>query len=326
MKKNTGINGFGRVGLHLLKYWLDRNNDANFDINFINDDFLTIDQAVDNINKDEAVIFNKYKIKKIDSKIRILEPNGTVHEIVYTNKKKNEIPWVGKPDILFECSGKNTVRKDCLDFLTGETKLVIISATSWDADKTLVYGFNHDSFSRKYKVISYGSCTVNAFTPLAAFMDKKYGLENADVNVIHNIQKYRLDENYTLNRKFCTLEKSAVQLMECINENNFVVNYTVIPYTGVSTIDYRFRLNNCPSIDQFLFDIEISIKDGDLHGLYDIHEVDIGPEVHNCSTFSSVFIKEGIKVINDQVYIFSYFDNENSVNRFYDLANFICGK
>jgi glyceraldehyde 3-phosphate dehydrogenase len=255
-----------------------------------------------------------------------LEPNGTVHEIVYTNKKKNEIPWVGKPDILFECSGKNTVRKDCLDFLTGETKLVIISATSWDADKTLVYGFNHDSFSRKYKVISYGSCTVNAFTPLAAFIDKKYGLENADVNVIHNIQKYRVDENYTLNRKFCTLEKSAVELLECINENNFVVNYTVIPYTGVSTIDYRFRLNNCPSIDQFLFDIEASIKDGDLHGLYDIHEVDIGPEVHNCSTFSSVFIKEGIKVIDDQVYIFSYFDNENSVNRFYDLANYICGK
>ena len=326
MKKNTGINGFGRVVLHLLKYWLDRNNDANFDINFINDDFLTIDQAVYNIKKDEAVIFNKYKIKKIDSKIRILEPNGTVHEIVYTNKKKNEIPWLGKPDILFECSGKNTVRKDCLDFLTGETKLVIISATSWDADKTLVYGFNHDSFSRKYKVISYGSCTVNAFTPLAAFINKKYGLKNADVNVIHNIQKYRVDENYTLNRKFCTLEKSAIQLMECINENNFVVNYTVIPYMGISTIDYRFRLNNCPSIDQFLFDIEASIKDGDLHGLYDIHEVDIGPEVHNCSTFSSVFIKEGIKVIDDQVYIFSYFDNENSVNRFYDLANFICGK
>ena len=43
MKKNTGINGFGRVGLHLLKYWLDRNNDTNFDINFINDDFITID-------------------------------------------------------------------------------------------------------------------------------------------------------------------------------------------------------------------------------------------------------------------------------------------
>ena len=39
MKKNTGINGFGRVGLHLLKYWLDRNDESNFDIKYINDDF-----------------------------------------------------------------------------------------------------------------------------------------------------------------------------------------------------------------------------------------------------------------------------------------------
>ena len=39
MKKNTGINGFGRVGLHLLKYWLDRNNDTNFDINSQSNDF-----------------------------------------------------------------------------------------------------------------------------------------------------------------------------------------------------------------------------------------------------------------------------------------------
>ena len=28
-------------------------------------------------------------------------------------------------------------------------------------------------------------------------------------------------------------------------------------------------------------------------------------------------------VVKDQVYIFSYFDNENSVNRYYDLANYI---
>ena len=326
MKKNTGINGFGRFGLHLLKYWLDRNNEANFDIKFINDDYLTIDQIVEMIGKDDSVIFNKYKIKKVDNKIRILDPNGTVHEIVYSNEKKNEIPWVGKPDIFFECSGKNTIRKDCLDFLSGKTELVLISATSWDADQTLVYGYNHESFDENNKIISYGSCTVNAFTPLAALIDKKYGLVNADVNVIHNIQKYRVDENYTLNRKFCTLEKSAVELLDCINKNNFIVNYTVIPYTGVSTIDYRFRLNNCPSIDQFLFDIEASIKDGYLQGLYDMLEVDIGPEVHNCSTFSSVFIKEEVKVIDDQVYIFSYFDNENSVNRFYDLANFICGR
>ena len=87
MSINTGINGFGRFGLHLLKYWLDRNNEAEFDIKYINDDLLTIDQAIEIINTDEAVVFNKYKIKKVNSEIRILEPNGIVHEIKYTNKK-----------------------------------------------------------------------------------------------------------------------------------------------------------------------------------------------------------------------------------------------
>tara|TARA_Y100000741_G_scaffold191111_1_gene145512 strand:- start:359 stop:1339 length:981 start_codon:yes stop_codon:yes gene_type:complete len=323
MKKVTGINGFGRFGLHLLKYWLDRSSQSTFTIKYINDDFLSMDQVIDIIKSDDAVIFNKYKIKKLNNNIRILEPNGDTHEIQYSNKNKDEIPWVGKPDIFFECSGKNTVRDDCLEFLTAKTKLVMISATSWDADKTLVYGFNHELFDNSFEVISYGSCTVNAFTPLAAYINNKYGLVDSDVNVIHNIQEYRIEDNYTLNRKFCTLEKSAKQLLECISSDNFMVNYTVIPYTGVSMIDFRFRLKNCPSKNNFINDIEKSINDGDLHGLYDIHDSDIGPEVHNCTTSSSVFIREGIKVINDQVYLFSYFDNENSVNRFFDLANYI---
>jgi glyceraldehyde 3-phosphate dehydrogenase len=323
MKKIAGINGFGRFGLHLLKYWLDRSSDSKFIIKYINDNFLSIDQAINIIKADNAVIFNKYKIKKLNNTIRILEPNGHTHEIQYSNDDKSEIPWIGEPDIFFECSGKNTVREDCAEFLTSNTKLVMISATSWDADETLVYGFNHELFNKDFEIISYGSCTVNAYTPLAAYINDKYGLIDSDVNVIHNIQQYRMSDNYTLNRKFCTLEKSAEHLLDCINANNFVVNYTVIPYTGVSMIDFRFRLENCPSKELFINDIEKSISEGNLYGLYDIHDSDLGPEVHNCTTFSSIFVRDNIKIINDQVYLFSYFDNENSVNRFFDLANYI---
>ena len=57
--------------------------------------------------------------------------------------------------------------------------------------------------------------------------------------------------------------------------------------------------------------------------MYGIGKVDIGPEVYNCTRFSSVFIEDSIKVINNNVYLFAYFDNENSVNRFFDLTNFI---
>ena len=54
-----------------------------------------------------------------------------------------------------------------------------------------------------------------------------------------------------------------------------------------------------------------------------IHETDRGPKVHNCTPFSSVFIRENFKIIKDQVYISGYFDNENSVNRYNDLVNYI---
>ena len=324
MKKSTGINGFGRFGLHLIKYWHDRSSEATFTIDFINDDFLNINDAYDIIIQDTAVVFNKYKVKKIGNTLRFLEANGRVHEVEYTNLPKDKISWLGKPNYFLECSGKNTLKEDCLGFLTGSTEMVAISATSWDCDKVLVFGFNEETYQPKEdKVISYGSCTVNAYVPISEYMNKKYGILDSDVNVIHNIQEYCLADNNTLNRKFCTLEKSGPDLLPFLGENNFVVNYTVVPYTGVSMIDFRFHLDRCPTRADLIDELERSINDGILKGIYGMDEVDIGSEIHNCTTFSSVFIKENIKVINNSVYLPAYFDNENSVNRYYDLINYI---
>jgi glyceraldehyde 3-phosphate dehydrogenase len=326
MKRTTGINGFGRFGLHLLKYWLDRNEQADFKIDFINDDYLDIKQAYEIITNDQYVKFNKYKVQIFGDLLIILQPNGTRHQILYTNKEQKLIPWIGKPDIFLECTGKYTESKYSTTYLKKNTKLVLISATSWDPDATLVFGYNHEEYNSNLKVISYGSCTVNAFIPFANWVNSKYKIEDSDVNVIHNIQEYRVRENNTLNRKFCTLEKSAKLMMDSINDDNFTVIYTVIPYTGVSSIDFRFKLNEKVNREEVLRDLEDAINHGSLKGLYGLDEKDIGPEVHNCTTFSTVFIKEGIKCLNGNLYVQGYFDNENSVNRFFDLTNFISSK
>ena len=146
MTLNVGINGFGRLGLHLLKYWLDRNSETPFKILYINDDFLDISSAHNLIVEDKYVKFNKYKVQVSGDYLMILEPNGNKHEILFSNEEANSIPWIGEPDIFFECSGKNTEAKNCESFYKNKTKRVLISATSWDAEKTLVYGFNHEEF------------------------------------------------------------------------------------------------------------------------------------------------------------------------------------
>lgn len=323
MKQIAGINGFGRFGLHLIKYWLDRNQEANFVINYINDDSLSIQQIYEIIIQDEAVVFNKYKVKCSENVLTFLEPNGAIHEIQCTHSVKEDISWVGAPDIVFECSGKHTAKSDSEFYIQGKTQRVLISATSWDAETTLVYGFNHEEYNPSQRIISYGSCTVNAYVPLANYIQKHYGLQDSDVNVIHNIQTYRLQDNDTLIRKFCTLEKSALNLLDFVTEDNFIVNYTVIPYPGVSMIDFRFRLNNVPDRAQFVHDLEHAFAEGELKNLYGLGEVDIGPEVYNCTTYSTAIIKENIKLIGDNLYLPGYFDNENSVNRYYDLAQYI---
>lgn len=321
-KKTAGINGFGRFGLHLLKYWLDRQGTSNFKISYINDDFLSVQDAFNIINKDNYVIFDKYKVSLSGNNLIFIALDGTKNVIEYTNAEKSQIPWLGKPDLFLECSGKNSVAKDCELYVTGNTKLVVISATSYDA-KTLIYGFNHQDYGKDDKVISYGSCTVNAYVPIANYINKKYGITESDANFVHNIPNYKLKNFNTLNRKFCTLEKSGPNLLGFINENNFTVNYTVVPYDGVSMLDFRFKLQKSISKEDLVRDLQHAFSKGELKGLYAFEEKDSGPEVHKFTTNSAVFIKDNTRLLNNNLYLHGYFDNENSVNRYFDLVNYI---
>jgi len=45
MTLTAGLNGFGRFGLHLLRYWLDRREKADFRIVALNDPLLTLEKV-----------------------------------------------------------------------------------------------------------------------------------------------------------------------------------------------------------------------------------------------------------------------------------------
>ena len=57
--------------------------------------------------------------------------------------------------------------------------------------------------------------------------------------------------------------------------------------------------------------------------LHAIQDKDTGPEAHQNSRFSSIIIKEHSYIRGNDIYLYAYFDNENSVNRYFDLINFI---
>ncbi len=330
-KAVCGVNGFGRFGLHLLNYYLESEDKSKFEIKFINDEILDINRALDIIVHDPYVqIYKNFQVR-IEGDLLVF--NDT-HKIRYTNNKTEDISWLGSPDIFLECTGKFTDAEIAREFKTGNTKKVLISATSLNADKTLVYGFNHLEYTDADDVISYGSCTVNAYVPLTSYLDTTFKVLSSDVNVIHNIPEYQLKDGcietpglprVPLLRKGCTLSNVAPKLLDCVEDVNFNVNYTLIPYTGVSMIDFRYELESSISED-FWKMIEQSCLDGDLKGLYAIQEEDNGPQEHQNTQFSSILIKDNSYIRDNNLYLHAYFDNENSVNRYFDLTNFISSK
>ena len=69
-------------------------------------------------------------------------------------------------DIALECTGIFTARDKAAAHLEAGAKRVIVSAPCDNADKTIVYGVNHDSLTKDDLVISNASCTTNCLAPV----------------------------------------------------------------------------------------------------------------------------------------------------------------
>jgi glyceraldehyde 3-phosphate dehydrogenase len=324
MKTVCGLNGFGRFGIHLLKYWLENISKSEFEIKFINDDTLDQKSILKIIQEDKKTNFNNYDIS-LENEILLIKhkKDKNSYEIICTNSSSENIKWIGKPKIFFEASGKNTLKNDCLKFIKSNTTHVIISATSNDADQTLIYSYNHDQFKNDSKIISYGSCTVNAYIPIANYINKNYSIIDSDVNIVHNIPSYKLDKFNTIQKKICTLEKSGPKLLNFLNNDNFKVNYVLIPYTGVSSIDLRFSVKNKTTLENFIKHLKEDINAGDLKNIYGYSSEDSDANTFNLTKNSMEIIIPNITIKNHNIYIHGYFDNENSVNRFFDLSNYL---
>lgn len=326
-KFSVGLNGFGRFGQHFLKYWLERDNILPFVVTSINDDFLSVEHAGQLLQDDEVLQFSQFHLETRKNTFRVRGSSGVLYTIPYTLAPYNDIPWLGEPSVFLECSGKYTDADGCRTLLRKNTHIVLISASSPNPDATLVYGFNHHNFDpKKHAVVSYGSCTVNAYVPLAHFMHTRYGVINSDVHVIHNVPAYKLSTSNTLLRKPCTLEWSAKHLLPFLHVDNFTVKYTTVPYTGVSMMDFRFCIKRDISSQEFLDNLKTAIHQGKLKELYGIEESDTGPQKHKFTPHSAVFIASSIQVLDKNVYLQAYFDNENSVNRYVDLLAFLTEK
>jgi len=316
------LNGFGRFGIRLLNHYLKKYDNREFNLSAINDEHLSVGKMHHLLVTDPNLNFGriwKYEIYE-----------NTI--LFYNEKDSIKIPFFNLPitklqndfEYFFECSGRYTELKN---FPTNfNYKKVFISATSYSADQTLIYGFNESNLQNSSKFISYGSCTVNAYTSLANALHHNFEVVESDVSVIHNVPDYILDKNSNLfQRRECTLLRMGPKLLNFLNNENFWVNYTLAPFLGPSRIDFRFKFGKNWKLEN-VFEIISAIESKEKIRLYKVVDQDNGNFMSILSDYSAEIIRDNSRKIGNTLYLGAYFDNENSVNRYFDLINFVIRK
>jgi len=96
-----------------------------------------------------------------------------------------EIEWP-EVDVVIEATGRFTSRAAAAGHLKSGARRVVISSPSPDADLTVCYGVNHESYDpARHKVVSNASCTTNAMAAVLAVADQAFGVERAAMTTVH---------------------------------------------------------------------------------------------------------------------------------------------
>jgi len=112
---------------------------------------------------------------------------------VLAERDPTKLPWkeLGV-DLVMECTGVFNDKDKAMAHVNAGAKKVLCSAPAKNADKTIVYGVNHDTLTAADVVVSNASCTTNCLAPIAKVLNDLCGIDHGWMTTIH---AYTGDQN-----------------------------------------------------------------------------------------------------------------------------------
>jgi len=182
MATRIAINGFGRIGRNVVRAIYESGR-KDIDVVAINDlgpvetnaHLMRFDSVHGRFPKEVTVDGDTIKIEGGDS------------FKVFAERDPKNLPWGDLDiDIVMECTGIFTAREKAALHLEAGAKRVLVSAPSAGADKTIVYGVNHDTLTKDDLVVSNASCTTNCLAPVVDVLHSAFGIERGMMTTIHS--------------------------------------------------------------------------------------------------------------------------------------------
>ena len=331
MSIKVGINGFGRIGRHVLRIGIKRKG-----IDFVGINDITDAKTLAHLFKYDSV-FGPYQgsVKSEDG--HIIVDGKSIR--VFSEKNPASIPWedVGA-ELIIEASGIFVSREAASHHLRGPVRKVIITAPAkGEIDLTTVLGANDKLYdSSKHHIISNASCTTNCFGMLVKVLHENFHIKRGEMSTIHsytNDQRILDAPHKDLRRArsaalsiipTSTGATKAIELIFPELKGKFSAMALRVPTADVSMVDFSCEVEKATSVK----DVNQRFKEaseGELKGYLRYINEELVSSDFIGDPHSAIFDSSLTDVVDGTlVKVIGWYDNEFGYSsRVVDLIQFI---
>jgi glyceraldehyde 3-phosphate dehydrogenase len=326
MAVKVAINGFGRIGRNILRAIIESGR-TDITVVAIND-LGPVETNAHLLRFDS--VHGRFPGTVTTTETSIDAGRGPIAVTAIRNPA--DLPW-GDVDVVLECTGIFTSKQSCQAHLSTGAKRVLISAPGTDADKTIVFGVNHQSLTKDDIIVSNASCTTNCLSPVAKVLNDAVGITKGFMTTIHSYtgDQPTLD---TMHKDLYRARAAALSMIPTSTGAAKAVGLVLpelngkldgvairVPTPNVSVVDLTFEASRATTAEEINAAI-IAAADGPLKGVLGYTALPMVSSDFNHDPHSSIFHLDQTKVLDGtMVRILSWYDNEwGFSNRMADTA------
>lgn len=315
MATTVAINGFGRIGRNILRAIVESGR-KDIEVVAIND-LAPLETSAHLFRFDSVHGRFNGEVTTTDKTMDV--GTGPIRTTAIRNPA--ELPWKDV-DIVMECTGIFKDREKAEVYLENGASRVLVSAPSKGADKTIVYGVNHDEIGKNDVIVSNASCTTNCLAPVAKVLNDAIGIKRGFMTTVH---AYTGDQPTldTMHSDLYRARAAAVSMVPTSTGAARAVGLVMpelagkldgvairVPTPNVSAVDLTFEASRDTTVEE-INALMHAAASGPMKGVLAVTDDKLVSIDMNHDPHSSIFATDQTKVMDGNlVRILSWYDNE----------------
>ncbi|MEX0580118.1 MAG: type I glyceraldehyde-3-phosphate dehydrogenase [Mycobacterium sp.] len=334
MTIRVGVNGFGRIGRNFYRALAVQQAEGKAtDIEIVAVNDLTDNATLAHLLKFDSILGRLPDEVALDGDTLVIGTRRV--KALEVKEGPASIPWgdLGV-DVVIESTGIFTDAR-AREHLQAGAKKVLISAPAKDEDITIVLGVNGDKYDGSQNIISNASCTTNCLGPLAKVVNDEFGIVRGLMTTIH---AYTQDQNLqdAPHKDLRRARAAALNIVPTSTGAAKAIGLVLpelkgkldgyalrVPIPTGSVTDLTVEVKKGASVDEINAALKAAAE-GPMKGILKYYDAPIVSSDIVTDPHSSIFDSGLTKVIDNQVKVVSWYDNEwGYSNRLVDLVGLV---